>query len=181
MEALVRSMEGKHPARPCLVLSNNPEAKGLLKAEKLGLDTAAVDHKKFNGDREAFETEMIKIIDLYQPDIIALAGFMRILSSKFIDHYEGQIINIHPSLLPKYRGLNTHQRAIDAGDREAGCTVHKVTSLLDDGPILGQAVVPICPDDTADILAKRVLEKEHILYREVLKKFAIKNQFFIQI
>ena len=172
MVKLARSMTGDHPARPCLVLSNDPQAGGLTKAAELGVAAEAVDHRDFQGDREAFENELISVIDAKSPDIICLAGFMRILTPLFIDHYKGRMLNIHPSLLPKYRGLNTHARALEAGDREAGCTVHEVTAELDDGPILGQARVPVEPGDTPKTLAARVLVQEHRLYPMVLRRFA---------
>ncbi|WP_090025770.1 phosphoribosylglycinamide formyltransferase [Lutimaribacter saemankumensis] len=172
MVRLVESMVGDHPARPCLVLSNVPDAGGLQKARDMGVPTAVVDHRAFKGDREGFEKALISEIDAYQPDIIALAGFMRILTPVFIDYYAGRMLNIHPSLLPKYRGLDTHARAIAAGDAEAGCSVHEVTAELDGGPILGQARVAIDADDTPDTLAARVLEQEHRLYPAVLRRFA---------
>jgi phosphoribosylglycinamide formyltransferase-1 len=176
MIKLVESMTGDHPARAVLVMSNDPEAGGLKKAAAMGIETAAVDHKPFKGDREAFEAELRQHIDAAQPDILCLAGFMRILTPSFISAYEGRMLNIHPSLLPKYKGLHTHQRALDAGDAEAGCTVHEVTAALDDGPILGQARVPIQSGDCADDLAARVLVQEHKLYPEALRRFANGNR-----
>lgn len=172
MVALVRSMTGDHPARPVLVVSNDPAAVGLTRARELGVATAAVDHRRFGGDRAAFEAELLQPILAAEPDIICLAGFMRVLTPGFVERFRGRILNIHPSLLPKYPGLHTHQRALDAGDLEAGCTVHEVTPELDAGPILGQARVPILPGDTADTLAARVLAREHILYPAVLRRFA---------
>ncbi len=172
MVSLVESMCGDHPAEPCLVLANSAGAGGLGKAAERGVATAVVDHRDFKGDREAFEKELISIIDASGADIVCLAGFMRILTPVFIDHYAGRMLNIHPSLLPKYRGLNTHARALEAGDSEAGCTVHEVTAELDDGPILGQARVPVLPGDTPEALAARVLEQEHVLYPAVLRRFA---------
>ena len=172
MVKLVESMVGDHPARPCLVLSNVPGAAGLQRAKELGVPTETVDHRDFKGDREGFETALISRIDAHAPDIIALAGFMRILTPVFIDHYAGRMLNIHPSLLPNYRGLDTHARAIAAGDTEAGCTVHEVTAELDGGPILGRARVPVHPDDMPDALAARVLVQEHRLYPAVLRRFA---------
>lgn len=161
-----------HPARPVLVLSNDPEAAGLEKAASLGVPTAAVDHRPFKGDRAAFEAALRKSIDAAAPDILCLAGFMRILTPDFIDAYAGRMLNIHPSLLPKYRGLNTHARALEAGDTEHGCTVHEVTAELDGGPILGQARVAARRDDTPESLAARVLGMEHRLYPAVLRRFA---------
>ena len=172
MVKLVESMTGDHPARPVLVLSNDPEAGGLKRAAEMGVAVAAVDHRGFKGDREGFERKLISVIDGYAPDIICLAGFMRILTPVFIDHYKGRMLNIHPSLLPKYRGLHTHARALEAGDAEAGCTVHEVTAELDDGPVLGQARVAVEPGDTPGTLAARVLVQEHRLYPAVLRRFA---------
>ncbi len=172
MVALVRSMTGDHPARPVLVLSNDPAAKGLERAAEMGVATAAVDHRPFGKDRAAFEAALLQPLLAAEPDVICLAGFMRILTPGFIRHFEGRMLNIHPSLLPKYPGLHTHQRALDAGDAEAGCTVHEVTAELDAGPALGQARVPVLPGDTADTLAARVLAEEHRLYPAVLRRFA---------
>ncbi|MGE4324742.1 MAG: phosphoribosylglycinamide formyltransferase [Pseudodonghicola sp.] len=172
MVALVDSMTGDHPARPCLVLSNDPKAGGLVKAAERGVPTAFVDHRPFKGDRAAFEAELMKPLLAAEPDIICLAGFMRVLTAGFVSQWNGRMLNIHPSLLPKYKGLHTHARALEAGDSEHGCTVHEVTAELDDGPILGQARVPVLPGDTPDILAARVLEQEHKLYPAVLRRFA---------
>lgn len=172
MAALADSMVGDHPARPVLVLSNAPDAGGLAKAQARGIPTAVVDHRPFGKDRAAFEAELERALAQAAPDIIALAGFMRILTPEFTDRWAGRMINIHPSLLPKYQGLHTHQRAIDAGESEAGCSVHLVTADLDAGPILGQARVPILPGDTAERLAERVLPAEHRLYSAVLRRFA---------
>jgi phosphoribosylglycinamide formyltransferase-1 len=172
MLALVRSMTGDHPARPVLVASNDPNASGLAKAAALGVPTAAVDHRPFGKDRAAFEAALLTHIDAAQPDIVCLAGFMRILTPGFIRHFEGRMLNIHPSLLPKYPGLHTHARALAAGDAQAGCTVHEVTAELDAGPILGQAHVPVLPTDTEDALSARVLAMEHLLYPAVLRRSA---------
>lgn len=172
MVALVDSMTGDHPARACLVLSNDPKAGGLVKAAERGVPTAFVDHRPFKGDRAAFEAELMKPLLAAEPDIICLAGFMRVLTAGFVSQWNGRMLNIHPSLLPKYKGLHTHARALEAGDSEHGCTVHEVTAELDDGPILGQARVPVLPGDTPDILAARVLEQEHKLYPAVLRRFA---------
>jgi len=172
MRALVRSMTGDHPARPALVLSNAPEAGGIAWAGAEGIPTEVVDHRPFKGDRAAFEAALTDRLAPHAIDIIALAGFMRVLTAGFVKPWQGRMLNIHPSLLPKYRGLDTHARALAAGDAEAGCTVHEVTPALDDGPILGQARVPVLPDDTAQSLATRVLEQEHILYPMVLRRFA---------
>ncbi len=172
MVALVDSMTGDHPARPCLVLSNDPQAGGLARAAERGVATAAVDHRPFKGDRAAFEAELMKPLLEAKPDIICLAGFMRVLTAGFVSHWQGRMLNIHPSLLPKYKGLHTHARALEAGDSEHGCTVHEVTPELDDGPILGQARVPVLPGDTPEALAARVLVQEHRLYPAVLRRFA---------
>lgn len=172
MVALADRMTGDHPARPVLVLSNVATAGGIAKAQAMGIATAVVEHKPFGRDREAFEAALIETLDAARPDIICLAGFMRILTPTFINHYAGRMLNIHPSLLPKYKGLDTHARAIEAGDDEAGCSVHEVTAELDGGPILGQARVPILPGDTPDDLAARVLPMEHRLYPAVLARFA---------
>lgn len=170
MLALVASMNGDHPARPVLVLSNDPGARGLVLAADKGVPVAAVDHRGLS--REAFEARLAAELDATSPDIICLAGFMRILTPGFVNRYAGRMLNIHPSLLPKYPGLHTHARALAAGDAQAGCTVHEVTADLDAGPILGQARVPVLPGDTADTLAARVLVQEHKLYPAVLRRFA---------
>jgi phosphoribosylglycinamide formyltransferase-1 len=172
MVKLVESMVGDHPARAVLVGSNDPDAGGLKKAADMGVDTFAVDHRPFKGDREAFQAELLTHLKAAQPDIVCLAGFMRVLTESFVREFDGRMLNIHPSLLPKYKGLHTHARAIEAGDTEAGCTVHLVTPALDDGPILGQARVPILAGDTPDALAARVLVQEHQLYPAVLRRFA---------
>ncbi len=172
MLALVDSMTGDHPARPCLVLSNDPDAAGLEKAAARGVPVAAVDHRPFKGDRPAFEAALMDPLTAARPDIICLAGFMRVLTAGFVAPWQGRMINIHPSLLPKYKGLDTHARALAAGDRDHGCTVHEVTPALDDGPILGQARLQVNPDDTPSSLAARVLRLEHQLYPAVLRRFA---------
>jgi phosphoribosylglycinamide formyltransferase-1 len=172
MLKLVESMAGDHPARPVLVVANDPAAAGLARAAALGVATAAVDHRRFKGDRAAFEAELLRPILAMAPDIICLAGFMRVLTPEFVARFRGRMLNIHPSLLPKYPGLHTHARALAAGDSQAGCTVHEVTPELDAGPILGQALVPVLPGDTAEALAARVLVAEHRLYPAVLRRFA---------
>jgi len=176
MLALARDMTGDHPARPVLVLSNDPAAPGLARAAALGIPVAAVDHRPFGPDRAAFEAALDAALAPHAPDVICLAGFMRILTPAFITPHAGRILNIHPSLLPKYPGLHTHARAIAAGDAEAGATVHLVTPDLDAGPILGQARVPVLPGDTPDTLAARVLVQEHILYPAVLRRFVTGDQ-----
>ena len=172
MVALARSMEGDHPARPVLVISNDPKAGGLEKARELGIETAVVDHREYPNDRSAFEEVLHKTLEAHRPDIVCLAGFMRILTEGFTARYEGRMLNIHPSLLPKYKGLYTHARALEAGDLEHGCSVHEVTAALDDGPVLGQARITIEEGDTPDILASRLLPLEHELYPAVLRRFA---------
>ena len=172
MVALVDSMTGDHPARPCLVLSNDPNAGGLEKAAARGVPVAVVDHRPFAGDRAGFEAALQRELDKAGAEIVCLAGVMRILTPAFVANWQGRMLNIHPSLLPKYPGLDTHARALTAGDPEAGCTVHEVTAELDAGPILGQARVPVMPGDTPDMLAARVLTQEHILYPAVLRRFA---------
>ena len=173
MVALVQSMVGDHPARPVLVLSNDPDAKGLTRAAEMGIPVAAVDHRPFRGDRAGFEAALLQPLLAAAPDVLCLAGFMRILTPAFTQRFAGRMLNIHPSLLPKYPGLHTHQRALDAGDHQAGCTVHEVIAALDAGPVLGQARVPVLPGDTADVLAARVLVQEHRLYPAVLRRFAV--------
>ena len=172
MVALVRSMVGDHPARPVLVMSNVPGAGGIARAHDMGVPTTVIDHRPFRGDRTAFEAVLHDRLIAAQADIICLAGFMRILTPGYIDAWTGRMLNTHPSLLPLYKGLHTHARAIAAGDMQAGCTVHEVTANLDDGPIRGQARVPVLPCDTAETLAARVLSAEHRLYPAVLRRFA---------
>ena len=170
MVALAESMQGDHPARAALVLSNRAAAGGLAKAQAAGIETAVVEHTA-GDDRVACEAALAARLFVAAPDVICLAGFMRILSPGFVAQWAGRILNIHPSLLPKYPGLNTHARAIAAGDTEAGCSVHEVTADLDAGPILGQARVSVRPDDTPETLAARVLVEEHRLYPAVLRRF----------
>ncbi|AOZ68919.1 phosphoribosylglycinamide formyltransferase [Rhodobacter xanthinilyticus] len=171
MVRLVETMQAEGYATPVLVASNDAAAAGLDKAARMGVPTAAIDHRPFGRDRAAFEAELLKPILAARPDVVCLAGFMRVLTPEFVTRFAGRMLNIHPSLLPKYPGLHTHQRALEAGDAEAGCTVHEVTPVLDDGPILGQARVAILPDDTPETLAARVLTREHLLYPEVLRRF----------
>ena len=172
MVTLVQSMTGDHPARPCLVLANDPAAGGLDKAAALGVPTAVVDHRPFGRDRAGFEGELSRVLAAHAPDIICLAGFMRVLTPDFVTRWQGRMLNIHPSLLPKYPGLHTHARALEAGDAEAGCSVHEVTAELDGGPILGQVRVPVLAGETPESLAARVLVEEHRLYPMVLRRFA---------
>ena len=171
MVRLVEDMQAGGYALPVLVGSNDPQAGGLEKARALGVATYAVDHKPFGKDRAGFEAEMLKPLLAAQPDVICLAGYMRVLTPEFVNHFKGRMLNIHPSLLPKYPGLHTHARAIEAGDTQAGCTVHEVTAVLDDGPIWGQARVPVLAGDSESDLAARVLVQEHLLYPAVLRRF----------
>lgn len=154
-----------------LVMSNNPEAGGLALAAAQGVDTIAVDHRPFGKDRAAHEAAVQSELGRWQVEVVALAGYMRLLTPWLVRRWQGRILNIHPSLLPLYPGLDTHARAIAAGDAEAGCTVHLVTDGLDEGPILDQARVPVLPDDTPETLAQRVLTAEHALYPAVLDAF----------
>lgn len=171
MLALARDLAGSEAARIVLVLSNDPEAAGLARAAAAGLPTDVVDHRPYGRDRAAFEAALREKLDRAGAEVICLAGFMRVLTADFVRAYEGRILNIHPSLLPKYPGLHTHARALAAGDGEAGCSVHLVTAELDAGPILGQARVPILPGDSPESLADRVLVQEHRLYPLVLRRF----------
>lgn len=178
MKAIIRTAKAqnweKHlQARVAAVISNRPSAKGLALAQQHGVTTQVVDHTSFANapnPREAFDTALIKEIDQYAPALLVLAGFMRILTPMFVAHYEGQLINIHPSLLPAFQGMNTHQRAIEAGCQFAGATVHQVSAELDHGPILAQAIVPIMEGDTAERLAARVLTQEHLIYPATIAK-----------
>ncbi len=156
-------------ARITAVISNRPDAAGLGLARELGLSTEVVDHQRFDG-REPFETELAAALDRHQPALVVLAGFMRILTPGFVARYAGRLVNIHPSLLPAFPGLRTHARALEAGCRFAGATVHRVTADLDHGPILDQAVVPVLPDDTPESLAARVLTQEHELYPRAIAR-----------
>ncbi len=159
------------PAEIALVLSNKKEAYGLTRAQKAGLKTHIISHKDFES-REAFDAAMDAALKEHQVELICLAGFMRVLSAWFVEQWQGKMINIHPSLLPQYKGLHTHQRAIDAGEKEAGCTVHWVSAGVDEGEIITQARVPVLAGDTAETLAARVLEQEHKIYPAALKKIA---------
>jgi len=168
MAAIVRAAQqgdwrGRHGAQVAAVISNRADAGGLVLARGQGIATGVVDHKAFSS-REAFDAALAEAIDRHAPALVVLAGFMRILTAGFVARYEGRLVNIHPSLLPAFPGLHTHQRAIDAGCRVAGVTVHQVTAELDHGPILEQAVVPVLPDDSAATLAARVLSQEHLIY-----------------
>ena len=169
MEAIVRACAAEGwPARVAAVISNRADAAGLGFAQANGIATAVVDHKGF-ASREAFDQQLAEAIDAFRPDVVALAGFMRILTPGFVQRYAGRLVNIHPSLLPLFPGLHTHQRAIDAGCKVAGASVHFVTADLDHGPIIGQAIMPVLPDDTERSLAARVLAQEHMLYPRAIR------------
>lgn len=175
MAAIVRTAEQERwadrlNARVAAVISNKADAAGLVFAQDHGIATAVLDHKQF-ASREAFDEALMAQIDPFSPKLVVLAGFMRILTPGFVAHYAGRLINIHPSLLPAFPGLNTHQRAIDAGCKFAGATVHQVTADLDHGPILDQAVVPVLANDTAEVLASRVLTQEHLIYPRAVAQF----------
>ncbi|MDF2074214.1 phosphoribosylglycinamide formyltransferase [Pseudomonas mendocina] len=172
LQALIDSVaHDGNPARIAAVISNRADAYGLQRAKQAGIATELLDHKQFDG-REAFDTALIQAIDAHQPDLVVLAGFMRILTPGFVQHYAGRLLNIHPSLLPKYKGLHTHQRALEAGDGEHGCSVHFVTEELDGGPLVVQAVLPVMADDTAESLASRVHQQEHHIYPLAVRWFA---------
>ena len=178
MAAIVRAAQQQDwarrlDARVAAVVSNRPDAKGLQTAREAGIAAAAVDHKAF-ADREAFDAALMAEVDRHDPTLVVLAGFMRILTPAFVAHYTGRLLNIHPSLLPAFPGLHTHQRAIDMGCRVAGVTVHQVTAELDHGAILAQAVVPVLPDDTADTLAARVLTQEHLIYPRAVAELILR-------
>lgn len=172
LQAIIDAQEaGEIGAQVCVVISNKPGVKGLERAQKHGIPTQVIDHRAYES-REQFDSALCKVIDSYSPDLVVLAGFMRILTPAFTQHYLGCMLNIHPSLLPKYQGLHTHQRAIEAGDKEHGVTVHFVTAELDGGPAVIQARIPVLPNDTAENLAARVLVEEHKIYPRVIGWFA---------
>ncbi len=174
MAAIVRTAQAQqwathYGAQVAAVISNKADAKGLQFAAQQGIATAVLDHKA-SSSREAFDAQLAQLIDSYAPSLVVLAGFMRILTPAFVQRYAGRLLNIHPSLLPAFPGLHTHQRAIDAGCQFVGATVHQVTAELDHGPIIAQAVVPVLPGDTADTLAARVLSQEHLIYPQAVAK-----------
>lgn len=172
LQALIDSARDEHSqVRVSAVISNRADAFGLQRAKDAGIATAVLDHTGFTG-REAFDAALVEVINSFAPDLVVLAGFMRILSGGFVRHYQGRLLNIHPSLLPRYKGLHTHQRAIDAGDAEHGCSVHFVTEELDGGPLVVQAVIAVEPDDTAQSLAQRVHRQEHQIYPLAVRWFA---------
>ena len=172
MEALIAARDaGNLPVNIVAVISNRPDAKGLETAAKAGIVTHYIDHKAFAG-REAFDAALAECIDGFAPDLVVLAGFMRILSEGFVRHYEGRLMNIHPSLLPSFPGLHTHQRALAEGVRIHGCTVHFVTPTLDHGPVIAQAAVPVLDSDDEGTLSARVLRQEHLIYPQAVRWFA---------
>jgi phosphoribosylglycinamide formyltransferase-1 len=171
MEAIVRACASEGwPARVAAVIANRPDAAGLAFAASHGIATAVVDHRQFP-DRDSFDAALAEQIDAFTPDLVVLAGFMRVLTPRFVDHYSGRMLNVHPSLLPSFPGLKTHQQALDAGVRLHGASVHFVTSKLDHGPIVLQSAVPVEADDTAETLAARVLVTEHIIYPRAVRWF----------
>jgi phosphoribosylglycinamide formyltransferase-1 len=171
MEAIVRALEAeKWPARIAAVVSNKTDAKGLLYAQAHGIATAVVPSKDF-ASRAEFDAALQQVVDSFAPDLVVLAGFMRILTAPFVEHYAGRMLNIHPSLLPLFPGLATHQQALDAGVLEHGATVHFVTAELDHGPVIAQARIPVHPGDTPDLLATRLLVEEHKLYPYAVRLF----------
>ena len=172
LQALIDSCAIKDsPARIRAVISNRADAYGLQRAKDAGIDTRVLDHTAFEG-REAFDAALIDVIDTFNPQLVVLAGFMRILSAGFVRHYQGRLLNIHPSLLPKYKGLHTHQRALEAGDSEHGCSVHFVTEELDGGPLVVQAIIAVESDDSPQSLAQRVHAQEHQIYPLAVRWFA---------
>ncbi|MEK8080669.1 phosphoribosylglycinamide formyltransferase [Pseudomonas sp. XK-1] len=172
LQALIDSIaHDGNPARIVAVISNRADAYGLQRAQDAGIATQILDHKQFDG-REAFDAALVEAIDAFDPQLVVLAGFMRILTPGFVRHYAGRLLNIHPSLLPKYKGLHTHQRALEAGDREHGCSVHFVTEELDGGPLVVQAVIPVQSDDSPESLAQRVHTQEHLIYPLAVTWFA---------
>jgi phosphoribosylglycinamide formyltransferase-1 len=169
MEAIVRACTAEGwDARIAAVVSNRADAAGLAFAESRGIATAVIDHKGF-ADRDAFDAELARVVESFAPDVIVLAGFMRILTPAFVARFERRILNVHPSLLPAFTGLHTHRRAIEAGCKLAGATVHFVTAELDHGPIILQAVVPVLPGDTEATLSARVLSREHVIYPRAVR------------
>lgn len=178
LQAIIDSINaGQCPATIKAVISNKTDAYGLERAKKAGIAVHALDHRQYK-DRQNFDNALIELIDQYQPNLVVLAGFMRILTPHFVNHYLGHLINIHPSLLPKYPGLNTHQRALDAADTEHGCSIHFVTPQLDGGPVIIQASTPIAPDITLEILQDQVHYLEHKIYPIAIQWFAEKRLVF---
>ena len=172
LQAIIDSIANQHlPAQIVAVISNKADAYGLQRASQAGIPTEVLAHTDFT-ERKLYDQALMQRIDHYQPDLVVLAGFMRILSDEFVEHYTGRMMNIHPSLLPEYKGLNTHQRVLDAGEKEHGCSVHFVTPALDDGPVILQARVEVKENDTPESLAERVHAEEHRIYPEAIRLFA---------
>jgi len=171
LQALIDSQAEDNPARIRAVISNRADAFGLTRAQNAGIPTAVLDHKAFDG-RESFDAALMEVIDEHAPDLVVLAGFMRILTPGFVRHYQGHLLNIHPSLLPKYKGLDTHRRALEAGDREHGCSVHFVTEELDGGPVAIQAALAVEPGENIEQLTQRVHAAEHQIYPLAMRWFA---------
>jgi phosphoribosylglycinamide formyltransferase-1 len=171
LQALIDAAAADLPVELRAVISNRPDAYGLERARRAGIPTRVVDHRAYPS-RDDFDRELAAQIDSFQPELVVLAGFMRILTPGFVQHYRGRLLNIHPSLLPKFQGLHTHARALEAGEREHGASIHFVTEELDGGPVIVQARVPVLPDDDPDTLAARVLQREHLLYPLAVRWFA---------
>lgn len=171
LQALIDSQAPDNPLRIRGVVSNRPEAFGLQRAAAAGIATAVLDHREYPS-REAFDAALVACIDAWQPRLVILAGFMRILTAGFVEHYRGRLLNIHPSLLPRHKGLDTHRRALEAGDFEHGCSVHFVTPELDGGPVAIQAIVPVAPGDDIEGLTQRVHAREHVIYPMAARWFA---------
>jgi len=171
LQALIDSQGPTNPMRIVAVISNRADAYGLERARAAGIPTRVLSHRDY-ADREAFDSALVEAVDAYGPDLVVLAGFMRILTAGFVCHYRGRLLNIHPSLLPRHKGLNTHRRALEAGDPEHGCSVHFVTEELDGGPVALQAGVPIAPGESLDALVERVHQQEHLIYPLAVRWFA---------
>ena len=171
LQAIIDAAADRLPVKLCAVISNRADAYGLIRAQQAGIPTHVIDHREF-ADREQYDRSVMERIDSYRPGLVVLAGFMRILSPAFVRHFQGRLLNIHPSLLPKFRGLGTHQRALDAAETLHGASVHFVTDELDGGPLIVQAQVAVLPGDDAERLAARVLEREHQIYPLAIRWFA---------
>ncbi|MFK4025465.1 phosphoribosylglycinamide formyltransferase [Stutzerimonas balearica] len=171
LQALIDSQGPTNPMRIVAVISNRADAYGLERARAAGIPTRVLSHRDY-ADRETFDSALVEAVDAYDPDLVVLAGFMRILTAGFVRHYRGRLLNIHPSLLPRHKGLDTHRRALEAGDPEHGCSVHFVTEELDGGPVALQAGVPIAPGESLDALVERVHQQEHLIYPLAVRWFA---------